>query len=189
MAVSSIARIRIVITGVPGTPAYLNYFFEATTLDAGNYQTAVLDMIDAGKAALRSGTTWTAVNPIPIIDVATGEVTDVAIGDGGAVAGTDSSDALPPANALLMRMHTSVFVGGREVRGRSFVPYFTEASNSAGSPSGATVSGWNGLFQDMNGTGGANGAMVVWSRAHARAEYVSSFDAWSQWGSVRSRRD
>ena len=189
MTVTTVARVRTLWTGVAGSPAYSNFFFDATSTDAGVYQAQVLEMWVAGRAALRSGLTIAMVNPIPIIDVATGEVVDVAVGDGGSTTGTDTGDALPPANALLARMHTGVFVGGREIRGRCFVPYFTEASNSGGQPSSATVSGWNGLFTDLQAIDNANGAMTVYSRAHARAEYISAFDVWNQWGSVRSRRD
>jgi hypothetical protein len=189
MAVSTVARIRTLFTGVAGSPAYSNLFFDASTVDAGTYQTAVLEAWDSNSSVFQSALTITMVNPIPIINVATGQVVDVAVGDGGDTQGTDSNDALPPTNCALVRMHTGIFVAGREIRGRCFVPYFTEANSTGGKPTSAFVAGWNTVFNNLQGTSGANGAMVVYSRAHARAEYITSFDTWTQWGSVRSRRD
>jgi hypothetical protein len=178
-----------VFTGVAGSPAYSNFYFDDNGVTAGVYQTSVLGMWDTIKTAIRSGVTVTMVNPIPIIEVASGQVVNVVSGDGGTTAGTDTGQELPPFTSGLVRMHTGVFASGREVRGRCYVPYPSENANDAGTPGSGYISGLTAAFVTLQGDNEANGAMVVYSRAHARAEYISSFDTWNQWGSLRSRRD
>ncbi len=185
----TVARIRTEFTGVAGSPAYSNLYFDASTLDAGVYQTAVLDMWGALTNLIEDGVTATMINPIPIIDVTTGQVVDVAVGDGGSAAMADSGDPLPPMTNGLMQFHTGTFVGGREIRGRSFVPYPTEAANTGGGPNSTYKTAVLNAFDAMNGSGGANGAFCIYSRAHHRFEYVSSMTIWDKWGSLRSRRD
>jgi len=189
MAVSTVARVRTEFTGVAGTPAYSNFYFDSDSLTAGVYQTAVLDCWDAAKGAILDGVVATMINPIPIIDVSTGNVVDVAVGDGGSVTCTASADQLPPATSGLLQLHTGVYVAGREVRGRCFFPYPVETLSTDGKPISAyqeTLTTFAELLQDPTH---ANGAWVIYSRAHARAEYITSWAAWGQWASLRSRRD
>jgi hypothetical protein len=186
---SSVARIRTVFTGVGGSPAYSNLYFDDDGTAAGVYQSFVFDMWSTLKDIIDSRVTLTMVNPIPIIDTATGQTTGVVTGDGGTVVCTSSGDPLPPATSGLVQLHTGVFSGGREIRGRCFIPYPTEGQNTAGLP----TSGYKGeliaAFEEMNGISGANGALSVYSRVHHGSELVTSIAAWDQWASLRSRRD
>lgn len=189
MAVTTVARVRTVFTGVAGSPAYSNLYFDATSADAGVYQTSVLDALDANSGAISSGVTMTMVNPIPIINVLTGQVVDVAIGDGGTTLGTSAGELLPPATNGLLQVHTGQFVGGREIRGRMFWPYPTEGSSDNGVPISDYIATLAAFAAQLQGISGANGAWVVYSRAHARAEYITSWSGWNEWASLRSRRD
>jgi len=189
MTVTHVARLRLVFTGVTGTPAYTNWYVEATSVDAGVYQTLMLAAFDAESGLISDMITGEAVNPIPIIEVSSGDVVDVAVGDGGTVLGTASGDLLPREVNGLLQLHTGVYVGGREIRGRTFVPYPVEPSNDGGVPGTSYIAGLADLGDQFNNPDAANGAWVIYSRAHARAEYVSSYTGWSQWASLRSRRD
>jgi len=189
MAVTHVARVRTVFTGVAGSPAYSNFYFDDDGTAAGVYQTYVLAMWDSFKTAIRSGVVATMVNPIPIIETSSGHVVNVVSGDGGSTTGTDTGQELPPFTSGLVRMHTGVFVAGREIRGRCYIPYPTENANDAGLPGSGYTSALTADFETLQDADHANGSMVVYSRAHARAEYISSFDTWNQWGSLRSRRD
>jgi len=185
----TVARVRTVFTGVTGAPAYSNLWFDADSSTAGAYQTAVLNMWTALAARIKSPVLATMVNPIPIINVGTGEVVDVAIGAGGTTTATQASESLPFTTCGLAQIHTGVFVGSREIRGRCFVPYPTEGDNVAGLPAAAYRTAVESAFAAMNGISGANGAHAIYSKAHARFELVSGVSCWSQWASLRSRRD
>lgn len=189
MTVTHIARLRAEFTGVAGTPAYVNWYVEATTLDAGVYQTNMLDAWDAESGLFSSDVTCTMINPIPIIEVASGAVVDVAVGDGGSTTGSAAGELLPRATQGLLQLHTGVYVGGREIRGRTFIPYPVDGANNGGVPETTYTDGVLDLADQFNNTAHANGAWVIYSRAHARAEYVDRYAAWNQWASLRSRRD
>lgn len=176
-------------TGVAGTPGYTNMYFDADTSSAGAYQTLVLGFWAAINPHIRSTATATMVNPIPIIDVATGEVVDVAIGDGGTQTGGGGDDLLPPATSGLLQLHTGVFVSGREIRGRNFIPYPTEPDSTNGVPIAAYMSDIADSANELQDVSHANGAWVVYSRAHARFESITTPSVWGQWASLRSRRD
>lgn len=189
MAVSTVARVRTEFTGVAGSPGYSNLYFDASTVDAGSYQAAVLSAWDNNSGAIDDAVTMTMVNPIPIISVASGQVVDVAIGPGGSTNGSSAGEPLPPATSGLLQLHTGQFVGGREIRGRMFWPYPTEDQNSGGVPITAYKDTLTAFAEQLQGISGANGAWVVYSRAHARAEYITSWASWNEWASLRSRRD
>ena len=189
MTVTHVARLRCTFTGVAGAPAYVNWYVEATSVDAGVYQTLMLDAFDADSGMFSDDCTITAINPIPIIEVSSGNVVDTAIGDGGTTAGTAAGDLLPPATCGLMQFHTGVYVGGREIRGRTYLPYPVVGNNDNGVPSSSYIASIEDCYDKFNGASFGNGAQVIYSRTHARAEYVSLASGWGEWAVMRSHRD
>lgn len=187
--VTNLARVRTVMTGLPGTPAYSNFYFDAGTGDAGVYQSLVLDFWTALAGQIRMTLTMSMVNPIPIINDTTGEVVDVAVGDGGSVNSTGNTDELPPMTSGLLQMHTGVFYNSRELRGRCFIPYPLETSSTDGKPTSTYTDLIQATAEDLLGSEGANGAWRVWSRTKLVSNAVSSVAVWNQWASLRSRRD
>ena len=189
MGTSTMARVRTVFTGVAGTPWYSNLYFDDDGTAAGVYQTKVKDFWTAIFGGhVRSGVVATMENPIAIMNVA-GEVVSVVSGDGGTVTGALSNDPLPPATQALLQLHTGVFVAGREVRGRCFIPGLTEADNSTGVPGATLISDIQDAASDLQGASGANGAWVVWSKRNAVWEPVSDMICWNKYAVLRSRRD
>jgi hypothetical protein len=189
MPTTTVARVRSVFTGVAGSPAYVNTYFDADSTSAGAYQAAMLIFWGDLQNAIRADANVEMLNPIPIVSSLTGQVVDVAVGDGGTVDFADSADPLPTANQLLVQLHTGVFVGGREIRGRMFIPYMTEAANTGGKTTSAAKNAVTDALDDMNDISHANGAFVVYSPTHHRFEYVSGYTVWDQWAVMRSRRD
>lgn len=185
----TVARVRTVFTGVAGAPAYSNLYFDDDGTAAGVYQTAAFTMWSTVKDLIDPRVTLTMVNPIPIIETTTGQVVSVVTGDGGTVLCTSSGDPLPPATSGLVQFHTGEFQGGRETRGRCFVPFPTEGQNTAGLPTAGYKSELVAAFETMNGSSGANGAHCVYSRANHDFKLVTDYAVWDQWASLRSRRD
>jgi hypothetical protein len=184
-----LARVRTIWTGVAGTPAYSNFYFDADTTDAADFQAMVLETWDTIKTQIKEGVTATMVNPIPIINDGTGDVVDVAIGAGGSTSGTNTEDELPPMTSGLLQMHTGQFYGGRELRGRCFIPYPTRTLSSGGKPTSDYRGQLSDAFNGLLGISGANGAWRIFSPSKHVSNAVSSISIWDQWGSLRSRRD
>lgn len=189
MGTSTIARIRTIFTGVAGTPWYSNFYFDDDGTAAGVYQTKVLAFWTAlVPGHMRSGITATMVNPIPIMTAA-GSIVSVVTGAGGSTNGSQSVDPLPPATQALLRLHTGVFEGGREIRGRVFVPGLTEADNSSAGVSSTLLADMSAAAASLQGSSGANGAWVVWSKKNASWAAITSWSGWNQFAVMRSRRD
>ena len=187
----AILRVRTLFTGVTGSPwLSTNYFVGATPAPT---------QAEANAAVVKVGAFWTAMRPLTSSLVSFATDANVAVMEldgtltGGFATtpvtgtGTSVADMLPIANQGLIRWLTNVFVGGRQVRGRTFVPGQTETSSGAGIPTAT----WLGTVAPLAVTLAATGppSLVVWSETHASAQAVASSSVWTQWAVLRSRRD
>lgn len=123
---------------------------------------------------------------VELVDNITGQVEGIETTDNYAGTGQLATDPLPPTVQGLVRWRTGVYNNGREVRGRTFLPGMCEGNSDAGAPTSGTV----GVFNTAAGNlvGDPNSTLVVWSRKGLFADVVSG-QAWTKWGSLRSRRD
>jgi hypothetical protein len=71
------------------------------------------------------------------VDPATNQITEVHLTAGWDRDGTAAGETLPWASQGLVRWRTGVYVAGRELRGRTFIPGWTEASSGGGVPAAA----------------------------------------------------
>lgn len=121
------------------------------------------------------------------IDQATGEPTSVESTTQDSVTGANTAEPLPWVSQGLLRWHTGVFVGGREVRGRTFIPAPTTDDNTGGVP--------NSTYLGVLNTAGAalisatNVTLLTYSRQHHTSFAVISRSPWTKWAELRSRRD
>jgi hypothetical protein len=180
-------RVRVIWSGSGGTPFLSTHYF------SGGAQS------DADDAVTAVGTFWGAVDGLidSSISWATdAEVVEIAAGTGapqgsfattpatgtGAVSGT----ANPWASQGLIRWRTGVFIGGREVRGRTFVPGMTQVSGSDGVPAAATITTLNNAAAAL--IADANSVLLIWSKTHGVEHAVTSGSAWNQFAILRGRR-
>lgn len=182
-------RVRSVITGVEGTPWVSNMYFDPG--NTGGDEQAAVDSVGefwaAHNASVRTACVLNTEPEVPTIDPATGEVTAVVTTDPFTLDFTATGEALPAATQFLHRWTTNNFVGGRRIRGRTFIPGVTEDVNTAqGKPNA-------GMF--TAGTTAANALLsspavfCLWSRKNGIAALVTGFSMWDQWAVLRSRRD
>jgi hypothetical protein len=102
-----------------------------------------------------------------------------------AVTGADSNDAVPNASMILVRWRTGVYVSGREIRGRTFIPGCTEQSVDAnGNLSSTAISAIDAGSALM----AAGDPLCVYSPTRGSAATVSSASTWSEFAVLRSRR-
>ena len=186
----NIQRFRTVFTGVAGAPYYNNLYATAGDAEAGPAVETINDFWTALAGNVASGLAWTVEGLVPDIDVATDVVVGFTSAPSHSGAGSGSGSILPPANQILISLHTGEFINGRELRGRIFVPAPIAPDNSGG----VVLSAVRDLVLDavndnLLGSSGLNGALAVYSRTHHGYAEVMSASVGAQFAILTSRRD
>lgn len=190
-------RVRTTFTGLSGSP-YLNTFYFLGSLE---------DQAEADAANGHVGTFWNAMeggfsNQLTwstegVVDklTAAGELTGSFAVVAQSGVGAETGDPLPHSNQLLIRWSTGTFSGGRERKGRTFVPGLTELNSTNGVVTTNTI---NLLQPAVNALNAAvNPSLAIWSRPRPNAvppfggaaSTVSGGTIWNQFAILRSRRD
>lgn len=169
-----------------GAPYYSTMFFDGSlSTEAQNAVTAVAQFWTTIADRINSDTDATVLGEVQVVDPATGETTAQYDVGNEAVASTAANTPLPWSTQGLVQWRTGVFLGGRQVRGRTFIPTPTEQDNDIGRPGTAYKADVDAAALTLvTGSG-----LVVWSRAHGQAVEVSSGACWDQWAYLGSRRD
>jgi len=185
--VANISRFRTVFTGVAGTPWYSNMYFEGGTPEGAAYGPMVNSFWVAISSAIRNSVSWSVEPTYVVIESGTGAIQDIGDWEGAVGAGGSGVEALPWATQGLIHWHTSVYVSGRELRGRTFVPGLAEGANAEGVVSGAVQdqmqAAADGLIDD------SSHAFTIYSPTHHVEHVVQSGAASGQFAVLRSRRD
>lgn len=138
-------------------------------------------------AAMSSAVTITTQPEVELVDTASGQVEGVTTVTPTQTTGQAAGDILPTATQGLIRWRTGAFVGGREVRGRTFLPGMLEANNIDGKPAGGTVGILNSAA--LSYVNDPDAIPVIYSRTHRVFREITGASMWSQWAQLRSRRD
>jgi hypothetical protein len=130
---------------------------------------------------------WKIQDIVDEIDPVTGNILSSSSVTGATGEGSASQDPVPPATQLLIQLRTGVRVGGREIRGRMFIPFWNEGVNTnQGRPDNAVVASVQGAMTALIDDGSTD--LVVWSRKNGRWEDVVAVSVWDQWAVLRDRR-
>lgn len=184
----TLTRIRSVLTGVPGAPRYSNLYFNGGVGSESDYHDAVVALWTAAGGRVQGGATVTIEGLWAHIDAASGAITGTGnVGDDTLVT-SGAGGELPLATCGLAQFHTGVYVGGREVRGRMFLPWPDNNSNAGGIPSSTYKDDWTNAFTILDDISHANGAFCVWSRKNGVAPLVTSTTVWNEYAVLRSQR-
>jgi hypothetical protein len=184
---ANLYRIRTVMTGVAGSPYLNTLFFQEATGTAQQAVTAVATFWGAVDAQMHQDVIWDIEQDVEVIDDTTGQIQSVVTTTGGSGNGALTDDLLPPATQALIRWRTGVFVGGREIRGKTYIPALTEVSSVAGQVASSAQTAFQNAANTLVGTANAN--LAVWSRKNGVSEDVTSGSVWNQFAVLRSRRD
>jgi hypothetical protein len=184
-------RVRTQFLGVTGSP-WLNTL---NFLGAGSAPTQA----EADLAVAKVGAFWGSVDNLMSTTVTWATLPDVAVIELDGVqtgafsttpatgAGSAADSILPFATQGLLRLLTNFFIGGRQLRGRIFIPGYTEASSNLGIPVVGATANWTAAGAVL--AAATNPRLAVWSPTHTSASAVASTSAWGQWAVLRSRRD
>jgi len=183
-----IYRVRTALAGGSGAAQVSTMFFSSAASEtAQDAATAVHDFWDDIKDVLYSGYTATVESDVYLIDQATGEPTGTVGVTVAAITCTGASDPLPWATQGLVRWTTGTFIGGRQVRGRTFLPGTLESCNTLGVPNSVYTGVVNPALATFLGTTGVT--PVIYSRKNHSAWPIINANLWTKWAELRSRRD
>jgi len=180
-------RVKTEFTGLAGSPYLSQMYFQSAL---GSAQGAVDDVgafWGAIDAFCNSDLIWNTLADVELVESTTGQLVGVtqttpANGSGGV-----ATEVLPFATQGLIRWRTGVYVGGRELRGKTFIPGLTEASAAQGQMASATQNALDGAASAL--LSGSNSALCIFSRKHLTEALVATGSAWNQFAVLRSRRD
>ncbi len=185
----SLYRVRTAITGPNGGAQVSTHYLDALTPNTASDAADAVHTFWSTMAGQLSSQYVFQVDPlVEIIDVSTGGITGASAVTVAAVAGSVGTALAPPATQGLIRWHTGVYIGGREVRGRTFIPGILAASVTS-------TGGVATAFQTVASSaataylGWTNSVPVVYSGAHRAFAGILSGSAWSSFAVLRSRRD
>jgi len=183
---STLFRVRTSITGGPGGNELNTMYFNAASGTEQQAADAVRAFWSALSTQIKTGYTFTVESLVYSIDSATGLATSTEGTTTTQVTGGSSGTSLPPASQGVVRLHTGLFIAGRELTGKIWIPGPTTDQNSGGVPSSAYLAAVNDAVDDLQTA--VNVGLVVWSRKHFQFFAVTSASTWNQWGVLRSRR-
>lgn len=178
------------MTGVAGTPWYSNTYH---TLVGGSGQgvvDAVRDFWTNLAPSIDNAITVTVEGDTALVDDVSGAITGIDSVVARTLAGSSVANALPPATQGILHTFTGTFVGGRQLRGKIFIPgLVVTVADSIGAPTAAlkTALLTQGALLVANTSG--PGPLRVWSRTNGISAVVNSVTTPSKFGVLRSRRD
>lgn len=188
-------RQRTVLTGISGAPYVWTVFSRGLgEQDEADALNAFSGEFWAGLAGsvLSSGLTATQESTVVDIDASTGQAVGAFPVSGATVTGTNAGERLPPATQALLRLRSGLYLNGRELRGRWFIPGMVEADNAAGVVDSTArndiVVAYTGALGEAENIYGAF-EIQIYSRTHMTQTGVSVVDVWTQFAVLRSRRD
>lgn len=180
-------RVRCVWTGVAGSPAYSNFYIQSGAVSAASAQAAVSSYMNSVRVACNTGVTVTIEGDVALVDTATDSIVGVTSTSTTSFPGSGTGSPMPPANQILIRYLTGTFIGGRQVRGRFFVPYLTTGSISSQVVAPATITAMQNATSAY--ITGLTGNAVVFSRKNGVPVPITAWSTWNQVAVMRSRRD
>lgn len=180
------------MTGVAGSPYYINGYFTADTGTTKQVQDAWMKFLFAGPGPtvgrLPLNASATVESEVQVIDPTTGQPIATEVSPGYTWTGINNDPLLPPANQFLVRWRTGNYEGGREVRGRTNIPCPSElTSTPKGAVEPSIVTAYNSSAFDL--INDANTVFVIWSKKNGLWWAASSASTWDKFAVLRSRRD
>lgn len=193
----SIMRVRFQISGLEGLPGlHTTYWTGASSTpiqaDATDVSARVRAFWNSLASTMASGTLINPVQGVDVLNETSGQlVSGLTSGTLATVSGTGTG-SLPSATMLLLKLQTSVVIGGRRLQGRSFIGPVGTPANSGGNPTGAANTALLTAAAFFN-TGATASAYVVWKRptngVNGQTSPITSYGTSTEFAVLKSRRD
>lgn len=176
-------------SGPAGGPFYSTFHFDGNSQAiADDAAGAAVTFWNGMQAALTSQISRQVLPEVLAIDPVTGNALGSYVTAGGDLtAGGATGAPLPWTTQGLIRLRTGLYVAGREIRGRIFVPGLTEDANDNGRPNSSARSVMDSALSTL--IADAGNQLEVWSPTQGQHAAVTHGNAWTEWAVLRSRRD
>lgn len=178
-------RVRTVWSGGTGLPGYSSTYFAGIT-PVQSLIDAVRDCWTVMAGDLNTNVTATVEATVMELNVATGQFTSAQAGTARVVDFTGVGQVLPLQTQGILHYGTGFFVNGRELKGRWFIPGWTETDNTLGVPTS------NAILKMINSGQTLLGLNVGWeaySPTHHVSAPVITCSSPTHWGGLKSRRE
>lgn len=181
-------RYQLDVIGLVGGPGLMTFTIDPAIVEGTDqgFVDAVQDFIQVFDLFTTTAITYKGFDYVEGFDSVTGTVTGQSPVVPFSEAGDDSAAALPPVTQALVTWSTGVWVNGRQLKGRTFIPGLCEDSNE---PGGVLQTGVLSTIQTAANALVAAAGLVVWSRTHGVYEPVSVAQVSSKWAYLSGRRD
>ena len=179
-------RTTTVMTGIAGSPYYSSFHFEGTLqAEADAAAAATRTFWDGVSSSISSLVTINVQDEVEVVDVASGQTTQVYQSPTTPVSGVPNTEIMPTYSQGLVRWLTGIYVGGRQLRGRTFIPGVVEAVSSGGVPAASYIADTLAAANALLGTSDFG----IYSPTHGQFVLGATASVWDQWAVLRSRRD
>ena len=184
---TALYRVRTVFSGVQGSPWLSTFYFLESAGTAQQAATAAGTFWGAVDAGISTSVSWTTEADVATLSDTDGQITALTATTPQTGTGADSNAMLPIVVQGLVSWRTGVFIAGRELRGRTYIPGMTEAQSVAGIPESATRTFVDSAASTLIGS--ANADLVIYSPSHNDSQQVATGRMQTYWAELRSRRD
>jgi hypothetical protein len=179
-------RVRTVWTGIAGTPFLTTTYFDASAYASSAAVTNMAAFWDAIPTHININLDWQVQGDVDIVDPVTGQITAIESNTPESGSGSSSLEVLSLGTCGLINLRTGVYVAGREIRGKLYVPGPTEGSSIQGTPGAAYASALQTAFDTLQSPSGPQ--LVVYSPKNARWEPVAAPVVSSYWARITTRQ-
>jgi hypothetical protein len=153
---------------------------------AQDFADATEDFLNAIDIYLNTSISFRGFDYVESFDSVSGDVSGQEAVTPFTVAGDNSATVLPPVTQALIKWSTGVWVNGRQLVGKTYVPGLCEDSNE---PGGVLQTGVATAFYTAANAFATAAGLVVWSRTHGVRHPVSVATVSTKWAYLSGRRD
>jgi hypothetical protein len=178
-------RLRTLWSGIGGTPFLTTLYFDGSTqTEADDAVLTAAAFLGNADAVIDNGLSWATEAEVVRMDPATGQPLSLFTTTPATGTGALAGNQVPFIAQALIRWRTGVFVGGKEIRGRTFLPGL-QGGTADGTLSAANITTLSGAAAGL-----VAGVAVfgVWSKTHGQFQPAISSSVWNQFASLRTRR-
>lgn len=182
-------RTTCVFTGVPGSPGYATFYGAGSSSGEADLMGNFIGVFWLSLADfIQSAVTITISGDVQVVDPLTGLTTGQFTFEDNVVEGSGTGSAAPSLQGLI-RWRTGDYTNGREIRGRTFVPWLAEGVSQAGRPSAGFLTDATAAAEQLLEDSAAYGGAIVYSQTHREIATIQTASVWSEFAVLRSRRD
>ena len=187
MAVTPMRRIRVVWTGVTGSPFLSTWFFDAGVGTAQQNVSELEQSLVAMSGLFSNQVTCGVDTIVDTVDPVTGQLTATETIVSTPIVGTATSDPLPRGTQGFMLLNTGIYRLGRQIRGKFYLPTPCEEHNAGdGQPLVTYRDGMLPNIEALIQQGTVN--LVVYSRAAGQHYNIVGQTFGSGWARLSTTR-